>query len=86
MYICDDCLNEYRLDAPIPSKSRLEGHLPMFGCCELCGNLKGDWTEKYVNWNRRIERAIFDGDPATFIRKELRKYHDWLDRQCAGTY
>lgn len=50
MYICAQCFTD--TDA---MSARL---MSIVGACEVCGELRGDWGNKFVSWTSELDRDV----------------------------
>jgi hypothetical protein len=63
MYICEDCFKEHQLESG--------SGLPHFSPCELCGPLKEDWKDVWVDWEAELTRPLGRPHPKQFILGQL---------------
>lgn len=90
MYVCGPCMAEHDLESPATGNN-LAVHLllgggDVVGSCEVCGPLRGDWSEKRLRWTDRITRSIDATDRRAHVLAELAAYKAWKAGGCVGKY
>ena len=63
MYVCSPCIVEHQLTTGVAGTG--------VAICEICGNVKNDWTSKSVKWTNVIDRPIQELDNRTFVLAQI---------------
>lgn len=74
MYVCGMCIDEYNLH----DRRIVPGALVC--ACEVCGDLKGDWSNKFTRWTTCIHRNVSALDQKAWVASELEA---WRQHQAA---